>query len=306
KVAERTPPAGPVAALATPAGRYVRVDTALRGGGRVSPRFDSLIAKVIGWSETFTGASAVTARALEDLRIAPVRTNRTRLHAILTDEEVLRGDTDTGYLGAALPRLVHHPLADDDATAAHTDATAVDVPDGAQTVEAKLAGVIASVRAHEGDTVAAGEVVLVVESMKMEHPVTVPTGLTLDRVLVAPGDSVDAGQVLAFGRPADATGQATTDAEAGVTEAADEDWEAEVEEIRSRNALAHAQRGPDKVARQHDTARLTARERIDALADDGSFEEIGPLAGFGEYDADGTLIRVRPSNYLSGTAKIRG
>ena len=303
---EITPHAGPVDALAIPAGRYVRVDTALRGGGRVSPRFDSLIAKVIGWSETFTGASAVTARALEDLRIAPVRTNRTLLHAILTDEEFLRGDTDTGYLGAALPRLVHHTLADDDATAAHTDATAVDVPDGAQTVEAKLAGVIASVRAHEGDTVAAGQVVLVVESMKMEHPVTVSTGLTLDRVLVAPGDSVDAGQVLAFGRPADATGQAAADAEAEVTEAVDEDWEAEVEEIRRRHAFAHEHGGPDKVARQHDTGRLTARERIDALADDGSFEEIGPLAGFGEYDADGNLVRVRPSNYLSGTAKIRG
>ena len=118
-----TPSAGPVDDLVLPAGRYVRVDTALRGGGRISPRFDSLVAKVIGHSDSFLGAVDVTARALADLRIAPLQTNRTLLHAILTDEAFRRGDADTGYLEAALPSLVEHTLPDDHVEARQTEST---------------------------------------------------------------------------------------------------------------------------------------------------------------------------------------
>jgi acetyl/propionyl-CoA carboxylase alpha subunit/acetyl-CoA carboxylase carboxyltransferase component len=299
---EITPHAGPVDDLELPGGPYVRVDTALRSGGRVSPRFDSLAAKVIGRSETFVGAAAVTARAIADMRTLPLRTNRSLLHAVLTDARFQQGDTDTSYLETELSRLTSQPLGDEaDSTARH-ESTAVDVPEGAQTLDAKLAGVIAAVHVSAGDTVSPGQVIAVVESMKMEHPVVATTGLSLDRILASPGDTVDAGQVLAFGRPADAGAAIDTTGDSSVVDG----WEAEIEEIRRRHAFAHEHGGPDKVARQHETGRLTARERIGSLADAGSFEEIGPLAGFGDYDADGNLVRVRPSNYLSGTARIRG
>ncbi|GAA4510767.1 acetyl-CoA carboxylase family protein [Brevibacterium yomogidense] len=300
---EITPNAGPVNDLVLPAGRYVRVDTALRGGGRVSPRFDSLVAKIIGRSETFAGAAAVTARALEDLTIAPVQTNRSLLHAVLTDETFLRGDIDTGYLEAELPSLVDHSLAGDSIETAPSESTAVDVPEGAQTIEAKLAGVVVSLHADAGDSVSSGSVLLVVESMKMEHPVSVSSGLTIDKIFVAPGDVVEAGQVLAYGQKADVAQVVATEDESMPR---DEGWGAEVEEIQRRLDDAHAHGGPDKVARQHDTGRLTARERIAAIADEETFEEIGPLAGYGDYDEDGNLVRVQPSNYLSGTARVRG
>ena len=41
---------------------------------------------------------------------------------------------------------------------------------------------------------------------------------------------------------------------------------------------ARAMGGPDKVARQHQAGRLTARERIDVLLDDNTFHELGLLA----------------------------
>jgi acetyl-CoA carboxylase carboxyltransferase component len=94
-----------------------------------------------------------------------------------------------------------------------------------------------------------------------------------------------------------------TGAEAG---AGDPGWDGEIGEIRRRSELAQAMGGPDKIERQRSTGRLTVRERVDRLADPGSFAEIGVLTGFGSYDADGRLISVLPANFVAGTARIDG
>ncbi|MCB1683104.1 MAG: carboxyl transferase domain-containing protein [Pseudomonadales bacterium] len=83
-------------------------------------------------------------------------------------------------------------------------------------------------------------------------------------------------------------------------------WEEEIGELRRRQELALAMGGPEKVARQHHFNKQTIRERIDAIADAGSFHEIGMLAGVGEYDADGNLTAFTPSNFVFGTAEIDG
>ena len=56
-------------------------------------------------------------------------------------------------------------------------------------------------------------------------------------------------------------------------------WEPEIAELRRREAFAEALGGPDKVERQHFFGKMTVRERIDAMADKGSFHEIGKTAG---------------------------
>ena len=61
--------------------------------------------------------------------------------------------------------------------------------------------------------------------------------------------------------------------------AQDVSWEADIEELRRREALARQMGGPEKVKRQHDAGRLTVRERIDALLDPDSFHEIGAHRG---------------------------
>ncbi len=83
-------------------------------------------------------------------------------------------------------------------------------------------------------------------------------------------------------------------------------WEEEIEELRRRERMAHAMGGQEKVARQHEFGKLTVRERIDAVADPGSFHEIGALAGVGRYDDDGSLTAFTPSNFVFGTAEIDG
>ena len=58
-----------------------------------------------------------------------------------------------------------------------------------------------------------------------------------------------------------------------------EGWETLLSQLQQRTALAGAMGGPEKVNKQHDRGRLTARERIAGLCDDGSFNEYGALAG---------------------------
>ncbi|RSD15433.1 acyl-CoA carboxylase subunit beta [Amycolatopsis eburnea] len=82
-------------------------------------------------------------------------------------------------------------------------------------------------------------------------------------------------------------------------------WQPEVDELARRRELAERMGGPEKVARQHAAGRSTVRERIAALADPGSFDEIGALAGTASY-VDGSLESFTPANFVIGTARLDG
>jgi acetyl-CoA carboxylase carboxyltransferase component len=82
-------------------------------------------------------------------------------------------------------------------------------------------------------------------------------------------------------------------------------WKTEVDEINRRREFAEALGGPEAIERQHAASRLTVRERIAALTDTGSFEEVGRLTGKATY-ADGQLQSVMPAPYVMGLAKING
>ena len=83
-------------------------------------------------------------------------------------------------------------------------------------------------------------------------------------------------------------------------------WEKELEELRARETLAEQMGGADKVARQHSRGKMDARARLAALVDDGSFREIGKIAGKGSYDEEGNLTGVLPAPFLFGKATING
>jgi acetyl-CoA carboxylase carboxyltransferase component len=83
-------------------------------------------------------------------------------------------------------------------------------------------------------------------------------------------------------------------------------WDPELEELRERERQARELGGADKVERQHAGGRLTVRERINGLVDQGSFHEVGAVAGRGEYDSEGNLTRLTPANCVMGRAQIDG
>jgi acetyl-CoA carboxylase carboxyltransferase component len=83
-------------------------------------------------------------------------------------------------------------------------------------------------------------------------------------------------------------------------------WQPELDEVRRRQELAGQMGGPEKIRRQHDAGRLTVRERLAALLDEGSFHEIGALAGTASYSGDGELTAFTAANFVTGTGRIAG
>src|SRR4029453_8881434 len=53
--------------------------------------------------------------------------------------------------------------------------------------------------------------------------------------------------------------------------------ENKLERLREKNQLAEAGGGAERVARQHAEGKMTARERVEFLLDEGSFEEFDRL-----------------------------
>ncbi|MFI2211015.1 acetyl/propionyl/methylcrotonyl-CoA carboxylase subunit alpha [Streptomyces sp. NPDC020141] len=74
---------------------------------------------------------------------------------------------------------------------------------GADTLAAPMPGTVTVVKVAVGDEVAAGQSLLVVEAMKMEHVVSAPHAGTVTELDVAPGSTVAMDQVLAVLAPRD-------------------------------------------------------------------------------------------------------
>ena len=107
--------------------------------------------------------------------------------------------------GVRLPHVVH--VYDDrvDVEAPHGHVALTRIPrftDPADqlaegSLVAPMPGSVVAVRAAEGDQVAAGTPVLVLEAMKMQHTITAPHDGVVESLPVATGDQVSAGDVLA-------------------------------------------------------------------------------------------------------------
>lgn len=82
-------------------------------------------------------------------------------------------------------------------------------------------------------------------------------------------------------------------------------WEKEIEELARRRERAAEMGGAERVERQHAAGKLTVRERITRLLDEGSFDEVGTLTGRGRYE-QGRLAEFNPANFVFGMGRIDG
>ncbi|MAI89316.1 acyl-CoA carboxylase subunit beta [Ponticaulis sp.] len=83
-------------------------------------------------------------------------------------------------------------------------------------------------------------------------------------------------------------------------------WKPHIEELRARERLAEKMGGEEPVSRQRGRGKLTVRERVAFLADPGSFQEIGKIAGRAEYDENHQLKDFLPANMVVGRGKVGG
>ena len=290
--------AGTLTGFTPPAGPGIRVDTHGRPGLEVTARYDSLLAKVVAHvrSGDRTAALRKTAAALGEFVVDGLGTNLEVLRKIFDDKEFRSGPVTTSWLDERLPDFV-------DPAVAETPAGTTDLRPGEYAVCAEMAGTVVEV-AREGDTLAAGAPVVVLDAMKMQHEVRVPGAALVERVLVRPGRTVSPGTVLAVVKVLD------PDIVAGEEVSFDPDTaRADLDEILARHAVTTDAARPEAVERRHRQGRRTARENIADLVDDGTFVEYGPLvlaAQRGRRSEEDLVANTPADGLVGGTARIGG
>ena len=172
-------------------------------------------------------------------------------------------------------------------------------------LEAPLQGTVVLLPSAPGDPVAAGSIVVVLESMKMEHVVRTPVAGTLAGLDVAVGDLVAAGDRLAVVE----AGSVGDDAGAVDDEVALDHVRADLAELFVRRGLLSDAGRPDVVARRHGRGRRTARENIADLCDPGSFTEYGGFAIAAQRrrrSLEELIERTPADGLIGGTARVNG
>ncbi|MGD8707324.1 MAG: acetyl-CoA carboxylase biotin carboxylase subunit [Nitrosopumilaceae archaeon] len=92
------PSTGPVPDVTIPAGPSVRCDTYLYPGCTVSPFYDSLMAKLCTWGQTFEESRTRMLNALNDMYVQGVETSIPLYKTILQTEEYKKGQLSTDFL----------------------------------------------------------------------------------------------------------------------------------------------------------------------------------------------------------------
>jgi acetyl-CoA carboxylase carboxyltransferase component len=164
-----------------------------------------------------------------------------------------------------------------------------------------LVGTVVAVKVLVGDVIAAGTEIVVIESMKMEHPVLAETSCRISALFVTVGQSVREGEVLA---ECVAESASTREVASSVSNS---EKRADLEQLRVRQELLRDESRSEAVAKRHAKGQRTARENVADLIDDGTFVEYG---GFGvaaqrSRRSEDDLIASTPADGLiTGLAKI--
>jgi acetyl-CoA/propionyl-CoA carboxylase, biotin carboxylase, biotin carboxyl carrier protein len=210
---EFRPAPGTIAAYREPAGPGVRVDSAAYSGWTIPPQYDSLIAKLVVWAPVREGAIARLRRAIDEYVVEGVPTTLPLLRALCDYSGVVDGTYGTATLESFA--RTWRPAARDGVfkharPAVSTKARPVErrtaprlgsLRKGAagaagNTVLSPMHGLIVELRVADGDRVNEGQVVAVIEAMKMMNEIRAHRSGRVSAVLVGAGSSVESGSPL--------------------------------------------------------------------------------------------------------------
>ena len=270
------PASGVIASWDVPGGQGVRVDSYVYSGYQTSPRYDSMVAKLIIHSSWGDCAAALRklAQALKEFRITGVASNLSVLRKLVEHPSVLKNEVDTGFIDRHLQALT--APADSLLPMHEANATNISEREWALTensVAAPMQGAVVDVVVECGQTVQKGAALLIMDAMKMEHVIEAPAAGFVESFLVEAGDGVMEGQPLLVFQFNDAQLDEMQQAAALDPDAIRPD----LQESIDRHGYGLDQNRPDAIARRHGKGQRTARENIADLCDDGSFVEYGPL-----------------------------
>jgi acetyl-CoA/propionyl-CoA carboxylase biotin carboxyl carrier protein len=234
------PSPGTITYYREPSGPGVRVDSGVAEGSVVSPLYDPMVAKLIVRGADREDAIGRMLRALGEYRIGGVKTLIGFHQALLSHPCFRAGETCNGVVESAELAARAEELAGDDPPPAAVSAAAtvervsyaevdgrrvevkVHVPEppyrelarrrrervahgggGASgAVVSPMQGTVLDVKVAEGDAVEAGQVICVIEAMKMENEVAAVVGGTVSSLAVSPLQPISIGQPIATIEPA--------------------------------------------------------------------------------------------------------
>ncbi|MFN9471159.1 carboxyl transferase domain-containing protein [Acidovorax sp.] len=273
------PSSGALTRFELPAGPGIRVDTHGVAGATPSPHYDTLLAKLIVHTRSprFSDVLRRSQRALAECRIGGVATNVALLRALAARPEMDSQQVHTRWLETVLPELLvaagqwaDEPLA---AVAGQEIAQPESAPEGA--VPAPMPARLVQLAVAEGDLVAAGAELAVLEAMKMEHVLLAPYAGRVRALLAATGGYLVQGQPLLVLEPVE--GALTALEEDAAAQGADH-IRPDLQRVQDRHAFTLAAARPDAMAKRQAQGGRSARENIADLCDEGSFIEYGALA----------------------------
>ena len=228
------PSPGTITKLTTPDGFGVRFDGGYESGDTVSQYYDNLVGKLIVWGKDREAAIARTIRALEETKIEGLHTTIEADLAILRHpdfaatkhstkwvEEKLdlsklvstTGETQQNSEGLVEKSTVVEvngkrfdvkvwvpPVGGTAQTAQKTRSASRGASQSAGaasgTITAPMQGTVIKVLVTEGQNVAQGDAVLVLEAMKMENQIQADKAGTVSKINCKAGDTVGSGDVL--------------------------------------------------------------------------------------------------------------
>ncbi|WP_033340757.1 acetyl/propionyl/methylcrotonyl-CoA carboxylase subunit alpha [Catenuloplanes japonicus] len=228
------PAPGTVSTLVLPAGPGVRVDAGIASGSVIGGNFDSLLAKVIIVGETRTEALERARRALDEMTIEGLAT-ALPFHRLIVRDPAFTGSPFTVHtrwietewaggvpaftgaagdspespretivvevggkrlevslpagLGAPAPRAGRAP-------SRRTGGRAGTPAAGGDALVSPMQGTIVKILIAEGDTVAEGDLIVVLEAMKMEQPLHAHKSGTVTDLSATVGGTVTAGGLI--------------------------------------------------------------------------------------------------------------
>ena len=228
------PAPGTITAYREPSGPGVRVDSGVAAGSEISPLYDPMIAKLIVHDVDRESARRRMLRALDEFELGGVKTllgfHRALLrHPCFVEGGTCHGLVESDELAAAAAELERSPAGEvaalngrvrERVTQVEVDGRRFDVkvlePEppwvelahrraerrrtarGAadEEVVSPMQGTVIAVKVAEGDEVTAGQVVCVVEAMKMENEIVAHRNGVVSALGVAEGQAVRNGDLI--------------------------------------------------------------------------------------------------------------